>query len=70
MRTLLTFLAATGLSTAALAQGLPAFEEVDQDHDGVISPAEAGAVEGLDFAAADANQDGSISREEYVRLSE
>ena len=53
----------------AVAQELPAFEEVDQNGDGTIAATEASAVEGLDFATADANQDGSISREEYAELS-
>lgn len=69
MSKLVTFLAAMGFSMAALAQELPAFEEVDQNGDGMISEAEASAVEGLDFATADTNQDGSISREEYSELS-
>jgi hypothetical protein len=54
-----------GLSTLALAQGLPPFEQVDANGDGAISATEAAAVEGLDFNTADANQDGSLSREEY-----
>lgn len=58
-----------GFAGAAAAQGLPAFEEVDANSDGVISQAEAAAVEGLDFATADTNQDGMIDREEYSRLS-
>ena len=69
MRTLTTLLAAFGFSMVALAQELPAFEDVDQDSDGMISETEASAVEGLDFATADANQDGAISREEYQQLS-
>jgi Ca2+-binding EF-hand superfamily protein len=58
-----------GLSTAALAQELPSFEEVDANHDGQISREEAAAVEGLDFSTADANQDGAIDRAEYGELS-
>lgn len=54
-----------GFSAAAVAQGLPAFEEVDANGDGQISEEEASAVEGLDFATADTNQDGSIDRAEY-----
>jgi Ca2+-binding EF-hand superfamily protein len=69
MRTITTFLAALGFSMAALAQELPAFEEVDQNADGMISEAEASAVEGLEFATADTNQDGALSREEYEQLS-
>ncbi len=54
-----------GFATGAMAQELPAFEEVDTNGDGQISQQEAAAVEGLDFATADTNQDGVISREEY-----
>jgi hypothetical protein len=54
---------------AAIAQELPAFEDVDQNSDGMISAAEASFVEGLDFTTADANQDGWISQEEYQQLS-
>ena len=68
MRTITTFLALLGFSVAALAQALPAFEEVDQNGDGMISEAEAAEVEALDFATADTNQDGAISREEYEQL--
>jgi hypothetical protein len=69
MKRLTTFLAALGFSVAALAQELPAFEDIDQNSDGMISEAEAGVVEGLDFASADTNQDGSLSREEYQQAS-
>lgn len=64
MNKLLT-LTALGFSGAALAQGMPAFEEVDANADGGISQEEAQAIEGLDFATVDANQDGVLSREEY-----
>ena len=69
MRTLTMFLAALGFSVAALAQELPAFEDVDQNDDGMITPIEAVAVEGLDFTVADTNRDGAISREEYDQVS-
>jgi hypothetical protein len=69
MKRLTTFLAALGFSVAALAQELPAFEDIDQDSDGLISQAEASVVEGLDFASADTDQDGWLSREEYQQLS-
>lgn len=61
LKTLLVF----GFASAALAQGMPAFEEVDANGDGQISQEEAAAIEGLDFATADTNQDGALSREEY-----
>lgn len=54
-----------GFAGAALAQGLPSFEEVDTNSDGQISQEEAAAIEGLDFATADADQNGSLSMEEY-----
>jgi hypothetical protein len=44
---------------------MPAFEDVDANGDGAISAEEAAAVEGLDFAAKDTDQSGSLSREEY-----
>lgn len=50
---------------SAIAQEMPAFEDVDANGDGSISQQEAAAVEGLDFASHDTNQDGSLSREEY-----
>lgn len=63
-------LVAFGFSTAALAQDVPSFEEVDANRDGLISMEEAAAVEGLDFATADTNQDGVIDRAEYSALTE
>ena len=54
-----------GFSSAALAQAMPTFEEVDTNSDGQISQEEAAAIEGLDFAAADTDQNGSLSPEEY-----
>jgi Ca2+-binding EF-hand superfamily protein len=57
------------LSSLALAQTLPPFEQVDANRDGAISSSEAAVVEGLDFRTADGNQDGMISREEYAALS-
>jgi hypothetical protein len=69
MRTLFV-LTALGFSAAAIAQGLPAFEDVDQNGDGLISEAEAAIVEGLDFASADANQDGAIDPQEYSAVAQ
>lgn len=60
-----SLLALIGVTGAAMAQGLPAFEEVDANADGQISQEEAAAIEGLDMAAADTNQDGVLSRAEY-----
>jgi hypothetical protein len=63
------FATAIGISAAAIAQEMPAFDDVDQNADGLIDQTEASAVEGLDFAAADSNQDGSIDRAEYEQAS-
>ena len=65
-------LLAIGFSSVSLVQAksLPSFQEVDTNHDGVISPTEAAAVEGLDFSTADANQDGMIDQKEYQALSQ
>lgn len=70
MRKSLISLMILGFSGAAVAQGLPAFEEVDANGDGMISEEEAEAVEGLDFATADANQDGAIDRVEYEEAAQ
>lgn len=66
MKKVFLILSALGFSVAALAQELPAFEEVDANADGQISMEEAAAIEGLDFATADTNQDGSLDQEEYA----
>ncbi|MEM7250575.1 MAG: hypothetical protein AAF493_04090 [Pseudomonadota bacterium] len=58
---LVAFLAASGTAFAAA----PAFDDVDADKNGAISPSEALAVDGLDFAKADANGDGALDRAEY-----
>jgi EF hand len=59
-------LVAIGFSAAALAQSaMPTFEDVDVNADGQISATEAQAIEGLDFATLDVDQNGSLSREEY-----
>ena len=61
---------AFGLSSLVLAADtMPPFEQVDANGDGHISQAEAATVEGLDFATADTNQDGMLSRAEYEALS-
>lgn len=56
---------AFGLSSWALAQALPPFDEVDSNGDGRINASEADAVEGFDFRRADANEDGALNRQEY-----
>lgn len=58
-------LLAFAFSGVALAQALPSFDEVDANHDGLVTKDEASKIEGLDFATCDKNQDGSVSREEY-----
>ena len=59
---LAAFIAAfSGVAFAAA----PAFDDVDADKNGAISPSEALAVDGLDFAKADADGDGSLNRAEY-----
>jgi hypothetical protein len=45
---------------------VPAFNELDKDHDGMLNRAEASAVKGLDFAKADTNKDGALDRAEYA----
>jgi hypothetical protein len=60
-----SLLALIGVAGAAMAQSLPAFEEVDANGDGQISQEEAAAIEGLDLATADTDQDGALSMEEY-----
>jgi hypothetical protein len=65
-----SLLALIGVAGAAMAQSLPAFEEVDANGDGQISQQEAAAIEGLDFATADADQDGALSMEEYNAAAE
>lgn len=61
---------ALGFSCFAFAQSLPPFEEVDQNSDGAISRSEAAAIEGLDFAAADTDQNGLLDRAEYSAAAE
>lgn len=58
-------LLAFGIAGIAIAQALPSFDQVDANHDGVISKDEASKIEGLDFATCDKNQDGKLTREEY-----
>jgi hypothetical protein len=61
-------LLALGFSALAFAQqggSAPPFDQVDANHDGMISRSEAAKVEGLDFSKADTNSDGNLSRQEY-----
>ncbi|MFT5171992.1 MAG: hypothetical protein ACI8W7_000156 [Gammaproteobacteria bacterium] len=44
----------------------PVFSDVDTNADGMISPTEAQVVEGLDFTAADTDENGSLSEAEYL----
>lgn len=55
-------------ASVALAQ-LPAFEEVDENGDGMIDREEAAAVEGLQFEVMDVDGDGSIDREEWAEAT-
>lgn len=66
----LTSLLLAGFAASAIAQGLPSFDDVDANADGAISEEEAQAVEGLDFATADANQDGQLDRAEWEQASQ
>lgn len=65
MRKYAITLALLGFTGIAAAQDMPAFEDADANSDGAVSQEEAAAIEGLDFAAHDADQDGSLTREEY-----
>jgi hypothetical protein len=69
------WLVATGAAVALALAGTayaqeeemeaPSFEDVDTNENGVISESEAALVPGLDFATADLNGDGVLSRTEY-----
>ncbi len=62
-----TALALAGvLALASAAQAAPAFNDLDKDHDGMLTRAEASTVKGLDFAKADTNKDGRLDRAEYA----
>ncbi|MCA9510128.1 MAG: hypothetical protein R3E88_14745 [Myxococcota bacterium] len=60
----LAFALALGLAGASFAT-TPKFDEVDSNDDGMVSKSEAAKVDGLDFAKADANGDGHLTRAEY-----
>jgi Ca2+-binding EF-hand superfamily protein len=69
MKQYLAIAAAALLSTAAFAQSSTSsiFDELDKDKNGGISQTEAQAhpVVAQSFAQADANSDGSITKEEF-----
>lgn len=71
----LAFLAASGLTVAASAHMAPqreramstmTFSAVDRDGDGLIDAKEAAKVPGFNFAAADRNNNGVLSENEWV----
>jgi hypothetical protein len=68
-RVLVSLLALCLTGVAFAQQGgksaAPPFDQVDANHDGMISRSEAAKVEGLDFSKADTNQDGHLDRQEY-----
>jgi hypothetical protein len=62
--TALALVSAIGL--AGPASGMEAaFDDLDVDKDGKLSKQEASKQAGLDFAKADTNQDGWLTRPEY-----
>jgi Ca2+-binding EF-hand superfamily protein len=64
LRNAMAVLAVLGFASASYAAA-PAFNELDKDHDGMLTKAEAASVKGLDFAKADTNKDGRLDRAEY-----
>ncbi len=61
-----TATASTQPQQSAEAAQRPAFDQLDQNHDGKISAAEAkGSWLSQSFAKADSDQDGFVSRDEY-----
>lgn len=65
IKRLLIALMALGMFSASALAAPPAFQDVDKNKDGTITAEEAAMVEGLSMAAADANGDGKLSRQEY-----
>ncbi len=72
MKKLIAALSILTVSTFAWAAG-PAFNEADVNADGVVSLAEAKAalpdMEEAQIVAADANNDGALSADEYATLT-
>ena len=64
VRSVLAAMAVFALASASYASA-PAFNELDKDHDGMLTKAECAGVKGLDFAKADTNKDGRLDRAEY-----
>jgi len=64
VRSALALLGMLALASASYAVA-PAFNELDKDHDGMLTKAETTSVKGLDFAKADTNKDGKLDRAEY-----
>ena len=72
MKTLIAALTISAFSTAAFAAA-PSFAEADANADGVVSMAEAKValpeMEEAKIVAADANNDGGLSQDEYATLT-
>ena len=64
VRNALALIGALAFASAAYAVA-PAFNDLDKNHDGFLTRAEASSVKGLDFAKADTNRDGRLDRAEY-----
>lgn len=50
--------------------GMPTFEELDADTDGMLSSEELSGHENIDFDTVDADGDGKVSAAEYEVLTE
>jgi hypothetical protein len=69
LRSALVATAVFAFASASYAAA-PAFNDLDKDHDGMLTKAEAASVKGLDFAKADTNRDGRLDRAEYAAAVE